>query len=254
MKIFICVISVFCLSVVNAQKPPIKAANCNTVVAISYDDLTDEEGISLRYSKNNCVHYYKGKPYTGKVKWCKKDKIKEVVNYVNGKLEGETYSYYLNGNLFEYTGFGVDNFEVLNYDPTTTVFSYSSSCWTIGGDDPNRFYNGKYLKYHENGVLWYKGLYVNGSRDGTWYFYDEQGAVFAVINYKEGLNNGEYIVYYGKKGIVKYKGNFLNGNLDGTWYAYDEEGAVMAIVKYIDGEQVSCSGFCPWEDGWFTEW
>ena len=176
MKVFICSISIFCLSYINAQKPPLKASiNCSAVVGVYEEDLTDKDGVSLEYSENTCDVYYKGKIYTGKVKMCKNNKIFGITNYVNGRLEGECYGYYDNGNLRGYAVYGKD----------TTLGEW-------GYDEPNHreflscdgVLNGEEINYNENGLVWFKGFNIDGKREGKWYFYDKKGSVMEVRTYK----------------------------------------------------------------------
>ncbi|MEY3500716.1 MAG: hypothetical protein RL308_2385 [Bacteroidota bacterium] len=178
MKLLICYISMFCLSYINAQKPPLKATvNCTAVVGIYEKDLTDKDGVSLEYSENTCEVFYKGKLYTGKVKSCKNNKIFGITNYVNGKIEGECYGYYENGNLAIYIVYGKNNSETeMGYDEAN-----HRTIMTCDGVS-----NGEEIQYNENGKLWFNGFNSNGKREGKWYFYDEKGAVMEVRTYKDG--------------------------------------------------------------------
>ena len=221
MKVLICSISIFCLSYINAQKPPLTNYKfyCNTIAGI-YDSeiLTDKDGISLEYSENKCDVYYKEKLYTGIIKTCKNNKIFRITNYVNGRLEGEQYSYYDNGNLADYSVFGKDTTEgevVLNTkrDEKGIVLGFEQVIDCIGVE------NGEDLAYYENGKLQWKRLILNGKREGKWYFYDEKGALTEIKSFKDD-----------KK--------------DGKWIFYDEKGAVMTIRTYKEDEEISCSGKC----------
>lgn len=179
MKVFICSISIFCLSYINAQKPPLKASiNCSAVVGVYEEDLTDKDGVSLEYSENTCDVYYKGKPYTGKVKTCKNNKIFGVTNYINGRKEGECFWYNENGNLGRYV-----------------IYAKDTTDGEVGWDEANHrevidcdgVENGVEFYYQDNGGLWFNGVNVNGNREGKWYFYDEKGSVMEVRTYKAGV-------------------------------------------------------------------
>jgi antitoxin component YwqK of YwqJK toxin-antitoxin module len=221
MKLFICIISMFCLSYVNAQKPPLTNDKfyCNAVAGIDDNDFTDKEGISIQYSSDtSCNRYYKGKLYTGKVKKCKNNKIESITNYVNGRHEGVSFSYYENGKLAEYSVFGKDTTEgewVLETqrDEKGMVLGFEQVKVCIGVQ------NGEDLAYHENGKLKWKRLFLNGKREGQWYFYDEKGALIEIKLFKDDKE-------------------------DGKWIFYDEKGAVMTIRTFKEGEEISCSGKC----------
>jgi antitoxin component YwqK of YwqJK toxin-antitoxin module len=222
MKVFICSISVFCLSFVNAQKPPLTNDKfyCNAVVGIDDSEiLTDKDGISLEYSSDtSCNIYYKGKLFTGKIKTCKNNKIFRVISYVNGRLEGENYSYFDNGNLAYYKVYGKDTTEgewVLETqrDEKGVVLGFKKV------KDCSGVENGEDLAYHENGKLMWKRFILNGKREGKWYFYDEKGALMEIKSFKDDKEDGE-------------------------WIFYDAKGAVMTIRIYKEGEEISCSGRC----------
>jgi antitoxin component YwqK of YwqJK toxin-antitoxin module len=220
MRIFIYSISIFCLSYINAQLPPLTNDKfyCNTVVGIDDNEiLTDKEGISLEYSKNKCDVYYKETLFTGRIKTCKNNKIFKIINYVNGRLEGGQYSYYDNGNLANYQVFGKDTTE--GEGALSTEHDKDGQLWfreiiaCIGVE------NGEDLAYYENGKLKWKRFFSNGKREGKWYFYDEKGVLTQIMSFKDDKE-------------------------DGKWIFYDEKGAVMTIRTYKEGEEISCSGKC----------
>lgn len=196
MKIVSCCISLFFLSCINAQKPPLKATvNCASVIGIYEEDLTDKDGVSLKYSNNLCDNYYKGKPYTGKVKMCKNDKIFGITNYVDGRLKGEQYYYFENGNLSVYLVYGKDTTEgewALLTDEEASEKNNKRTYREV--IECSGVLNGEDLFYYENGQLKWKGINLNGKREGKWFFYDEKGAVMEVRTYK----NGEEINCSGK--------------------------------------------------------
>lgn len=221
MKLLICCISMFCLSYINAQKPPLKATvNCSAVVGIYEEDLTDKEGISLKYSSDLCDRYYKDKPYTGKVKTCKNNKIFGITNYVNGRLQGEEYFYSENGNLSLYRVYGKDTTRgegALLTDEEASEKNGKPTFREVLCCDG--VLNGEDLSYHENGKLEWKRLILNGIREGQWYFYDEKGALTEIKSFKDDKE-------------------------DGKWIFYDEKGAIMTIRTYKEGKEISCSGKC----------
>lgn len=179
MKTIICILFVCVGSILNAQKPPLKATvNCATVVGIYEGDLTDIDGISLKYAQNLCDVYYKGKLYTGKVKICSKNKIYGVTNYENGRLKGEQYFYFENGNLSHYVVYGKDTTEgewgLLTVDDSLNTTGKPKYREII---DCEGVLNGEEVYYYENGKIRWKGTNLNGKRDGKWYYYDPNGAV-----------------------------------------------------------------------------
>jgi antitoxin component YwqK of YwqJK toxin-antitoxin module len=47
--------------------------------------------------------------------------------------------------------------------------------------------DGKHVYYYENGKTKTEGSYVMGKREGDWYLYNEDGTLFLVITYKNGI-------------------------------------------------------------------
>ena len=70
--------------------------------------------------------------------------------------------------------------------------------------------DGIYEEYHENGKLFKKGKYKNGKKDGRWEGYDENGQ-------------------------LRGKSNYKNGKLDGIGEAYDKNGQLDIRAEYKDG-------------------
>jgi len=56
--------------------------------------------------------------------------------------------------------------------------------------------HGKWVTYHTNDKLWFKGSYINGERDGDWIHYDVNGQLY-------------------------YKGSYINGNRVGMWLEWN---------------------------------
>ena len=86
--------------------------------------------------------------------------------------------------------------------------------------------------YHPNGVLEAKGKLKNSMPDGKWEYYDENGRLLEVVNYKEGVRWGESEGYY-------YENDTLRNN---SFVNYENN----RIVNYrsfdnISGESYSAS-------------
>jgi antitoxin component YwqK of YwqJK toxin-antitoxin module len=71
--------------------------------------------------------------------------------------------------------------------------------------------------------------------EGERMFYYPNGQVEMMVNYKKGLQDGPFILYY-DNGKIKYKGEFKGDRIFGERFCYDEEG------NLINGE-FSFSGY-----------
>lgn len=89
------------------------------------------------------------------------------------------------------------------------------------------FINGKrektWFKYYENGQLNYKGDYKNGKQEGTWVDYSEHGQIKYKIDYKNGKKEGPS-VFYRDDGQLRAKGDFRDNKKEGTWVFYKDDG------------------------------
>jgi antitoxin component YwqK of YwqJK toxin-antitoxin module len=51
--------------------------------------------------------------------------------------------------------------------------------------------------YHDNGNLYYKGLYIHGKMHGKTYFYSQRGFTMLIESYINGRLAGYYVDYIG---------------------------------------------------------
>lgn len=58
-----------------------------------------------------------------------------------------------------------------------------AGAWTLGEKGPNKK---KHRVYYESGSIMEKGQYKDDLKQGTWYFYNEQGVVVKKERYREG--------------------------------------------------------------------
>lgn len=169
-----------------------------------------------------------GKPFSGRTKRAGEE-YTDIYSYKNGELDGLNVVYYKN-----------DIKEIGH--------------WKDGKQ------NGLFQMYTEDGILIDSGTFKNGERDGlTEQFYNDTGKLRVSANYKNGVLDGEFKVYYPNgnlQGEVTYKngemngeykeynenknirlsGNYKNNLQDGEWKSYLEDGTLETIINYKDGE------------------
>lgn len=97
--------------------------------------------------------------------------------------------------------------------------------------------------YHRNGKIMSRGEYRQGTneegqpdkvRDGEWKFYDEDGYLKSVENYRLGAKNGASTTYYDTGKVLRVE-TFENGKQEGKFTEYYENGRVRAIRNYRNG-------------------
>jgi len=89
---------------------------------------------------------------------------------------------------------------------------------------------GVYHEYYKNGNVKVKGVFKNGKRDGDWSFFYENGKLWSLGEYNEGIRNGGSSVYYAN-GVLRMEGHYLNDKQIGLWKFYNEQGKLIKEVQ-----------------------
>jgi len=91
---------------------------------------------------------------------------------------------------------------------------------------------GSFIERYDNGNLKTEGWRSSESlRDGIWYSYYEHGSKWSEMSYKNGIKEGQSVVYF-SNAKVHYKGQYKNDIKSGTWTFYKESGDVDYEKKY----------------------
>lgn len=120
--------------------------------------------------------------------------------------------------------------------------------WLITSKDKADFYRPQPIQV-ENGFL-FQDFYTSGSLQmrGTslsskdedyhgeiiWYF--ENGNVFQIVNYKNGVLHGDRTVYF-ESGEIRNERKYEDGSLDGSWTAFFENGNLEQSGYYSQDEK-----------------
>ncbi len=86
--------------------------------------------------------------------------------------------------------------------------------------------DGKWIAYHDNGQLYYKGEYKDGKQEGVWVGYWENGQLDYKGEYKNGKREGEWVQYW-NNGQLNYKAKYFNGLEEGNWVVYGVDGSLI---------------------------
>ncbi|MDW7976130.1 MAG: hypothetical protein RMI35_06195 [Leptospiraceae bacterium] len=108
-------------------------------------------------------------------------------------------------------------------------------------------YHGKFKQYFRNGKVSQEGIYEEGYRVGTWYYYYPDGKFYLIINYQKepvsnffflnsttGNENGLYKRFY-PGGIIEEEGYFLGGKLHGKRIRYHKNQQLHFVMEYDQG-------------------
>jgi antitoxin component YwqK of YwqJK toxin-antitoxin module len=94
------------------------------------------------------------------------------------------------------------------------------------------------VTYHTNGNVKSNGHYIQNKKSGEWNYWDENGNLIKLEQFKNGLNHGDYIEYY-SNGTIKVKGNYTITNEISIkhkyWFYYDDNGEKIKSIFYFEG-------------------
>ena len=104
------------------------------------------------------------------------------------------------------------------------------------GELKNGNQEGQWVRYHENGQLFYKVEYKNGEREGPWVVYHKNGQLEIEGNYRNGKLEGPWVGYH-KNGQLSFKGEYKNGEQEGPWVYYWNNGHLNSKGDYKNSKR-----------------
>ncbi len=121
-------------------------------------------------------------------------------------------------------------------DPSIELVWYKDGKLFKKIEKKNNVYHGKYEQYFSNGSKSQEGIYEDGYRVGTWYYYFPDGKIYLILNYKKEPVNSNFFSlnsYYGNENGM-YKRFYQNGNLEeeGNYLAGIFHGKRIRYYKY----------------------
>ncbi|GAB2774353.1 hypothetical protein GCM10010465_20790 [Actinomadura fibrosa] len=88
----------------------------------------------------------------------------------------------------------------------------------------------------QKGKIVSEGKMLGTERTGTWkYYHDDSDKLMMLENYKNGVLEGEKLVYY-DNGTLAERSNYQKGLLHGQRFLYSVKGVVLEDLQYEDGE------------------
>ncbi len=182
-----------------------------------------------------------------------KSQIGLKLHYKYGKRNGETISFWPNGNI-QQKGFYKDGCLIgLNekwYEngekesESNCIIEnsklFSSKCskinyWTPEGEQLIKDGTGKYLSYHDNGKLQVQGAYQDGKQIGQWKWFYDNGNLQYIENFIDGKRSGEYISYF-VNGQIRTKGLYLNDKQVDKWEDWYNNGLKRQTEFRVEGK------------------
>lgn len=154
-----------------------------------------------------------------------------------GKKQGEWMKYFANSKDVRYTGQFKDDKPVgkfVYYFPSGAVRSIITHDKNSNRAEASFFYEDKTLAEF--------GIYRGEKKDSVWVHYTPYGELSYKETFKDGLANGEKIIYYKSEVshdpevlLILQKSNFKDGRLNGPFIEYFPDGVVKAKGQYKEG-------------------
>ncbi len=95
------------------------------------------------------------------------------------------------------------------------------------------------VDYYISGSKQMEGLSLKSDKeiyDGIIKWYHENGNIFQIVNYKEGVLNGKRQVYF-ENGKLKNETTYVDGKMNGKWKEIYENGKLKESGFYENGEK-----------------
>ncbi|MCB2221021.1 MAG: hypothetical protein KQI35_11545 [Bacteroidetes bacterium] len=112
------------------------------------------------------------------------------------------------------------------------------STWPDGTPQWVQYYRTEAMKevirearFYESGAKRIAGPIKDGERHGKWEAWYEDGTLWSVGTFENGVENGTKTVYY-ENGNKYYEGYIKNDERVGTWKFWDEDGNLVKEVNY----------------------
>lgn len=207
--------------------------------------------------------------------WYYNKNVKDETEYVAGKKQGVTKTYFPNGKLSTVSFYNEDVLEDYQYDYSMKG-TLQSKYFFAGGDKtgygisnyadgkpfyeerylngwlievtqfdetgkrmaPIRFENGKgiYKLVYPDGKSYYELPLVNGVWEGMQKMYYPDGRLMNEVMFKNDEKNGT-AKYYHTNGKLSMEGAYLYDLKTGVWKSYNENGVLEYEENYVDGLQ-----------------
>jgi len=239
----------------------------------------DKNSQEIDYYRNGKVwqkaNYEKGKLQGIYVSYFKNGKLSDSIKYLNGKPIGKNYQYHtngviavtsdfdengkLNGIYREYDDDGKLYFELEYKKGEIIAYKYYNKKGEIIKQDKKRSGNFDFEGCYYTGIKRNSGKYNKEDKQGEWKFYDVNGNIESISNFKDGKAEGEtrrffqngnvssisqykddladgYSVEYHKNGNIAKHGNYKTDNKEGVWEKYYPDKTLESENYYIGGQ------------------
>jgi antitoxin component YwqK of YwqJK toxin-antitoxin module len=96
-----------------------------------------------------------------------------------------------------------------------------------------KFQNGEYLLWYDNGQQYTKCTYIDGKLNGDYLEWKENGQQYTKCTYIDGKLNGDYLEWK-ENGQQYTKCTYIDGKLNGDYLEWKENGQQCVKCTYTD--------------------
>jgi len=160
-------------------------------------------------------------------------KIEQKGKFRKGELNGKWVWYYPLGMVHreEYYRRGKENGEFIEYDEEGKIITK--------GEYINGLKDGSW--FYEVGDHTEKGKFVEGEKEGEWTYFYMTDQLYFKGNYKNGKPINKH-VYYHVNGNKKWIGNYSLGKKEGKWVRYNEKGEILVTYNFRNDVLIKTDG------------
>lgn len=150
-------------------------------------------------------------------------KLKPGFDYMNGTV-----------NLHRLDECWFLRFEIGRFEPGLTSTELVASL-DVHHTNPPQSFTGTWRDYFVSGIPCRETEYRNGKAHGQMRMYHDNGTLYQVEAWVDGVQHGEIVGYYPDKKL-RFEGLFTHGQRTGTWISYNKKGDAIS-TKHIKTEQ-----------------
>jgi antitoxin component YwqK of YwqJK toxin-antitoxin module len=156
--------------------------------------------------------------------------IKSILIYSSDGKEADARIYHPNGFIAS-SGKYINQMK----EGKWKFFSPSVNGYLISEEEYSKnIRDGLSLKFFPDSTIAEKVRFVNDVKEGEWLQYHQNGKLFLRSNYKAGMLNGKFEVWY-QDGKPEFSGAYKNNLREGTWHIYNDDGTLRYDLNYVSG-------------------
>ena len=153
--------------------------------------------------------------------------------FKNGKPDGNWRWFYESGKLLREEKYRFGKLDGYSLDYSTNEDTLAFGEFVDGEREGPWFFR--------QGNVKIAGKFVAGEFDGEWMHRFADGVVSFKGSFTQGIPSGKHESFR-SNGKLLWEGKYSNGKRDGYWKLYDEEGLLDLVVEYKDGIEKGYNG------------